>query len=46
LENNVKSRRGKRQIHTVEIGGHVQITKSDPKAEKKVLVIGLHMVGK
>jgi uncharacterized protein YjhX (UPF0386 family) len=46
LENNVISRRGKRKIHTLEIGGHVQMAKSDPKAQRKVLVIGLHMVGK
>jgi hypothetical protein len=35
LENNVKSRRGKRKIHTLEIGGHVQIAKSDLKAQRK-----------
>jgi hypothetical protein len=33
LENNVKSRRGKRKIHTLEIGGHVQMAKSDPEAQ-------------
>jgi hypothetical protein len=27
LENNVKSSRGKRKIHTLEIGGHVQMAK-------------------
>jgi hypothetical protein len=35
LENNVKSRRGKRKIHTLEIGGHVQMAKSDPEAQRK-----------
>jgi hypothetical protein len=35
LENNVKSRRGKRKIHTLEIGGHVQMVMSDPEAQRK-----------
>jgi cellulose synthase/poly-beta-1,6-N-acetylglucosamine synthase-like glycosyltransferase len=35
LKNNVISRRGKRKIHTLEIGGHVQMAKSDPKAQRK-----------
>jgi cellulose synthase/poly-beta-1,6-N-acetylglucosamine synthase-like glycosyltransferase len=35
LENNVKSRRGKRKIHTLEMGGHVQMAKSDPDAQRK-----------
>jgi cellulose synthase/poly-beta-1,6-N-acetylglucosamine synthase-like glycosyltransferase len=35
LENNVKSRRGKRKIHTLEIGKHVQMAKSDPEARRK-----------
>jgi hypothetical protein len=35
FENNVISRRGKRKIHTLEIGGHVQMAKSDPKAQRK-----------
>jgi hypothetical protein len=35
LENNVISRRGKRKIHTLEIGGHVQMARSDPKAQRK-----------
>jgi hypothetical protein len=35
FENNVKSRRGKRKIHTLEIGGHVQMAKSDPGAQRK-----------
>jgi hypothetical protein len=35
LENNVKSRRGKRKIHTLEIGGHVQMAKCDPAAQRK-----------
>jgi hypothetical protein len=35
LENNVISRRGKRKIHTLEMGGHVQMAKSDPEAQKK-----------
>jgi hypothetical protein len=38
LENNVKSRRGKRKIHTLEIGGHVQMAKSDPEAQRKSLL--------
>jgi uncharacterized protein YjhX (UPF0386 family) len=46
LENDVKSRRGKRKIHTLEMGGHVQMARNDPEAQKEVLVIGLHMVGK
>jgi hypothetical protein len=28
-------RRGKRKIHTLEIGGHVQMAKSDPEAQRK-----------
>jgi hypothetical protein len=35
LENNVISRRVKRKIHTLEIGGHVQMTKSGPEAQRK-----------
>jgi hypothetical protein len=35
LENNVISRRGKRKIHTLEMGGHVQMANSDPKAQRK-----------
>jgi hypothetical protein len=35
LKNNVKSRRGKRKIDTLEIGGHVQMLKSDPEAQRK-----------
>jgi hypothetical protein len=35
LENNVISRRGKRKIHTLEIGGLVQMAKSDPEAQRK-----------
>jgi hypothetical protein len=35
LENNVKSRRGDIKIHTLEIGGHVQMAMSDPKAQRK-----------
>jgi hypothetical protein len=35
IGNNVKSRRGKRKIHTLEIGGHVQMAKSDPEAQRK-----------
>jgi hypothetical protein len=35
LENNVISRRGERKIHTLEIGGHVQMAKSDPEAQRK-----------
>jgi hypothetical protein len=35
LENNVILRRGKRKIHTLEIGGHVQMAKSDPEAQRK-----------
>jgi hypothetical protein len=29
------SRRGKIKINTLEIGGHVQMTKSDPEAQRK-----------
>jgi hypothetical protein len=32
---NVLSRRGKRKIHTLEMGGHVQMAKSDPEAQRK-----------
>jgi hypothetical protein len=35
LENNVISKWGKRKIHTLEIGGHVQMAKSDPEAQRK-----------
>jgi cellulose synthase/poly-beta-1,6-N-acetylglucosamine synthase-like glycosyltransferase len=35
LGNNVKSRRGKRKIHTLAIGGNVQMAKSDPEAQRK-----------
>jgi hypothetical protein len=35
LENDVKSRRGKRKIHTLEMGGHVQMAKNDPEAQRK-----------
>jgi hypothetical protein len=35
LENNVISRRGERKIYTLEIGGHVQMAKSDPEAQMK-----------
>jgi hypothetical protein len=35
LENNVISRWGKRKIDTLEIGGHVQMAKSDPEAQRK-----------
>jgi hypothetical protein len=35
FENNVISRRGKRKIHTLEIGGHVQMAKSDLEAQRK-----------
>jgi hypothetical protein len=34
LENNVMSGRG-RKIHTLEIGGHVQMAKSDPETQRK-----------
>jgi hypothetical protein len=35
LEINFISRRGKRKVHTLEIGGHVQMAKSDPDAQRK-----------
>jgi hypothetical protein len=35
LENNVKSRRGKRKIDTLEMSGHVQRAKGDPEAQRK-----------
>jgi hypothetical protein len=31
----VISRRGKRKIHTLEIGGHVQMAKTDPEAQRE-----------
>jgi hypothetical protein len=34
LENNV-NQGGERKIHTLEIGRHVQMTKSDPEAQRK-----------
>jgi hypothetical protein len=34
LENNVISRRG-REKYTLEIGGHVQMARSDPEEQKK-----------
>jgi hypothetical protein len=37
LQNNVISRRG-RKIHTLEIGGHVQMAKSDPETQRKSLL--------
>jgi hypothetical protein len=33
LENNVKSRRGREKYTHFEIGGHVQMAKSDPEAQ-------------
>jgi hypothetical protein len=38
LENDVISRRGKRKTHTLEIGGHVQMAKSNPEAQRKSLL--------
>jgi hypothetical protein len=35
LENNIISRRGKRKIHTLEMGGNVQMAKSDPEVQRK-----------
>jgi hypothetical protein len=35
LENDVKSRRGKIKIHTLEMNGHVQRAKGDPEAQRK-----------
>jgi hypothetical protein len=35
LENDVISRRGKGKIHTLEMGEHVQMAKSDPEAQRK-----------
>jgi hypothetical protein len=35
LENDVITRRGKTKIHTLEMGGHVQMAKSDPEAQRK-----------
>jgi hypothetical protein len=37
LENNVVSRRGEK-IHTLEIGGHVQMAKNNPEAQRKSLL--------
>jgi hypothetical protein len=46
LENNVISRRGREKYTHFEIGGHVQMTKSDPEAQRKSSLSDLHMVGK
>jgi hypothetical protein len=35
LENKVISRRGRRKIHTLKIGGHVQMAMSDPETQRK-----------
>jgi hypothetical protein len=35
LEINVKSRRGREKYTHFEIGGHVQMAKSDPEAQRK-----------
>jgi hypothetical protein len=35
LENNVISRRGREKYTDFEIGGHVQMAKSDPEAQRK-----------
>jgi hypothetical protein len=35
LENNVISRRGKEEIHRLEIGGHVQMEKTYLEAQRK-----------
>jgi hypothetical protein len=35
LENNVISRRGREKYTNFEIGGHVQMAKSDPEAQRK-----------
>jgi hypothetical protein len=35
LENNVISRRGREKYIHFEIGGHVQMAKSDPEAQRK-----------
>jgi hypothetical protein len=32
---NVILRRGTRKVHTFEMGGHVQMAKSDPEAQRK-----------
>jgi hypothetical protein len=46
LKNNVISRRGREKYTHFEIGGHVQMTKSDPETQRKSLLSDLHMVGK
>jgi hypothetical protein len=46
LENNVKSRRGKRKIHTLLDEWTCANGKERSRGTKEVLVIGLHMVGK
>ena len=46
LENNVKSRRGKRKIHTLLDKWTCANGKEWSRGTKEVLVIGLHMVGK
>jgi hypothetical protein len=35
VKRDVISRTGKKKIHTLEMGGHVQMAKSDPEAQKK-----------
>jgi hypothetical protein len=35
LENNIISRRGREKYTHFEIGGHVQVAKSDPEAQRK-----------
>jgi hypothetical protein len=38
LENNILSRRGREKYTHFEIGGHVQMAKSDPEAQRKSLL--------
>jgi hypothetical protein len=45
LENNVISRREREKYTHFEIGGHVQMAKSDPEAQRKSSLSD-HMVGK
>jgi hypothetical protein len=45
MENNVIPRRGREKYTHIEIGGNVQMAKSDT-GTKEVLVIGLHMAVK
>jgi hypothetical protein len=46
LENNVISRRGREKYTHFEIGGHVQMAKSDPEAQRKSSLLNCTWFGK